>query len=63
MNDKETLVNKYNPDKPNVAPSFVELSPDPLIRRAIALMKLKNRTKQYTAMKSRCNGKLRLSNS
>jgi len=62
MNDKETLVNKYNPDKPNVEPSFVELSPEPLIS-AIALMKLKNRTKQYTAMKSRCNGKLRLSNS
>ena len=52
MKDKGTLANKYNPDKPNVEPSFTELSPDPLIRRANADMKLKNRTKQYTAMKS-----------
>lgn len=52
MKDKGTLANKYNPDKPNVEPSFTELSSGPLIRRANADMKLKNRTKQYTAMKS-----------
>lgn len=60
MKDKGILANKYNPDKPNVEPSFVVLSPDPLLRRANAVMKLKNRTIQYTAMKSRCNRKLRL---
>lgn len=57
MKDKGILANKYNPDKPNVEPSFVVLAPDPLIRRAIAVMKLKNRTIQYTAIKRRWNGK------
>lgn len=56
MKDKGTLANKYNPDKPNVEPSFAVLAPDPLLRRANAVMKLNNRTKQYTAMKSRRNG-------
>ena len=51
MKDKGILANKYKPDKPNVEPSFAATSPDPLIRRAIAVMKLKNRTKQYTEMK------------
>lgn len=52
MKDKGTLANKYNPDKPNVEPSFAELAPDPLLRRANAVMKLKNRTIQYTEMKA-----------
>lgn len=60
MKDKGILANKYKPDKPNVEPSFAVISPDPLIRRAIAVMKLKNRTIQYTEMKRRLNGKLKL---
>lgn len=56
MKDKGILASKYKPDRPKVEPSFVELPPDPLIRRAIAVKKLKNRTREYTAIKRRRMG-------
>ena len=46
MKDKGTLAIKYKADMPKVAPVSVFDSPGPLISRAIAARKLKNRTKE-----------------
>lgn len=60
MKDKGILATKYKADRPNVDPSSVVVLPDPSISNAIAVKKLKNRTKQYTEIKSKWKGKLRL---